>query len=109
MFRASYTDSQSLVSVGKGLRDFEGPIRRPKRGSEWEPIKNSLKKNWLSPKNHNQGLPTCEGHIVTTNLPTLGTCPNLKQSGSTTQEARDFGKSAGLGWTICERTSDRPY
>jgi hypothetical protein len=50
-----------------------------------------------------QRIPTrvCQGRIVTTDLPTLGTNPNSKQYGSTTQEANDLGNLRCLG--------DRPH
>jgi hypothetical protein len=37
-------------------------------------------------------IPTrvCQGHVVTTDLPTLGTNPKRSQSGSTKQEAKDL-------------------
>jgi hypothetical protein len=50
---------------------------------------------------------TCQGHEVTTDLPTLGTSPKKILSGSTTQEAKDLvnlqwsgGPSAQRGRTI---------
>jgi hypothetical protein len=47
-------------------------------------------------------IPTqvCQGHVVTTDLPTLGTNPNSKQHGSTTQEAKDLGNLRCLGRTV---------
>jgi hypothetical protein len=40
-------------------------------------------------------IPTrvCQGHIVTMDLPTLGTNSNSKQHGSANQEAKDLGQS----------------
>jgi hypothetical protein len=51
----------------------EGPIRRPETGSEWEPIKILWKKTALVPKSHTR-IPTrtCQDHIVTRVLLTLG-------------------------------------
>jgi hypothetical protein len=56
----------------------EGPIRRPERGSEWEPIKILLlRENSAYTPNSQLRIPTrvCQGHIVTTVLPTVGTNP----------------------------------
>jgi hypothetical protein len=55
----------------------------------------------LYPKITTEDLHTsCQGHVVTTDLPTLGTNPNSKQHGSTTQEARDLGNPRCLGRTV---------
>jgi hypothetical protein len=73
---------------------FEGPIRRPERGgSEWEPIKILLlRENSSYTPNSQPRIPTrvCQGHVVTTDVPTLGTNPKRPQSGSTNQEAKDL-------------------
>jgi hypothetical protein len=47
-------------------------------------------------------IPTwvCQGHVVTTDLPTLGTNPNSKQHGCATQEEKDLGNLQSLGWTV---------
>jgi hypothetical protein len=43
-------------------------------GSEWEPIKILLKNLAYAPKSLPKNLAhTCEDHVVTTDLPTLGT------------------------------------
>jgi hypothetical protein len=56
-----------------------------------------------------------QGHVVTTDLPTLGTSRNTPQSGITTQEAKDLGKSAWPGQTldqplltVCQNLADCP-
>jgi hypothetical protein len=58
---------------------------------------------------------TCQDHVVTTDLPTLGISPKPITSGSTTQEAKDLGNlqclggpSVGLGRTIRKFTADCP-
>jgi hypothetical protein len=54
----------------------EGPIRRPEGGgaSEWEPIKILLKNLSYAPKSLPKNLAdTCQDHVVTTDLLTLGT------------------------------------
>jgi hypothetical protein len=50
----------------------------------------------------------CQGRVVTTDLPTLGTNPNSKQHGSTTQEAKDLGDLHSLGWTFRVKVADCP-
>jgi hypothetical protein len=48
-------------------------------------------------------IPTrvCQGHLVTTDLPTLGTNPNSKEHESATQEAKDLDNLRCLGRTDC--------
>jgi hypothetical protein len=62
-------------------------------------------------------IPTrvCQGRVVTTDLPTLGTDPNSIQHGSTTQKAKDIGNlevpgrlSAVSGRTVREEGADCP-
>jgi hypothetical protein len=62
-------------------------------GSEWESIKILLlRENSVYTPNSQPRIPTrvCQGHVVTTDLPTLGTNPKRSQNGSTKQEAKDF-------------------
>jgi hypothetical protein len=72
-----------------------------KRGeSEWEP---SSPKRWtrLCPKITSKGSHawTSQGHIVTTDLPTLEASPNKLQSGSTTQASFVFsGLDSDRNW-----------
>jgi hypothetical protein len=59
----------------------EGPIRRPERGGEWEPLKILLQReNSADAPNSHPRIPAqvYQGHVVTTDLPNLGTNP--KQS-----------------------------
>jgi hypothetical protein len=42
----------------------------------------------------------CQGHVVTTDLPTLETNPNSKQHGSASQEVKDLGNLQCLGRTV---------
>jgi hypothetical protein len=76
------------------INTTEGPIRRPERGgSEWEPIKILLRReNSAYTPNSQPRIPTrvFQGHIVTTDVPTLGTNPKQSQRGSTKQEAKDL-------------------
>jgi hypothetical protein len=70
-------------------------------GSEWEPIKTLLQiKNSAYAPNSQPRIPTrvCQGHVLTTNLPILGTNSKQSQSGSTNQEAKD----------LATLTADRP-
>jgi hypothetical protein len=55
-------------------------------------------------------IPTrvCQGHVVTTDLPTLGTNPNSIQHGSTTQKAKDIGNLESTRWTVREEGADCP-
>jgi hypothetical protein len=50
----------------------------------------------------------CQGHIVTTYLPTLGTNPNSKQHGSATQEAKDLGNLRSPKQTVRGDQVDSP-
>jgi hypothetical protein len=47
-------------------------------------------------------------HVVTTDLPTLGTNPNSKQHGSTTQEAMNLGDLQWPGRTVRTEGADCP-
>jgi hypothetical protein len=56
--------------------------------------KNSPKKDELGYTQKSQArvhTRTCQGHVVTMNLPTLATSPKPIQRGSTTQEVKDLG------------------
>jgi hypothetical protein len=113
-----------------GLKERSGD----QRGGEWEPIKillqraNSAYTPNLQPRIHTR---VCQGHVVTTDLPTLGTNPKRSQSGSTIQEAKDLaalrdtrrtvrgdradsprgtgGRSASHGWTVRKRKLTLQY
>jgi hypothetical protein len=52
--------------------------------------------------NSQPNVPTrvCQGRVVTTDLPTLGTNPNTKQHRSATQEAKNLGDLHSLGRTV---------
>jgi hypothetical protein len=77
--------------------DLVGPVKDrlgdQRGGSEWEPIKILLltENSALTP-NSQPRIPTrvCQGHVLTTDVPTLGTNPKRSQSGSTNQEAKDL-------------------
>jgi hypothetical protein len=76
------------------LIPIEGPIRRPERGEWMGADKNSsLRMNLAYAPNSQPRITTrvCQGHIVTTYLPTLGTNPNSKKHKSATQEAKNLG------------------
>jgi hypothetical protein len=49
---------------------------------------------------------TCQGHVFTMDISTLGTSPNTIQSGSTTQEAKDLANVQSHWRTICKVWSD---
>jgi hypothetical protein len=73
--------------LAKNWQPFEGPIRRPEGGSEWEPIKILLKNLACAPKSLPKNIAhTCQDHVVTTDLLTLGTSyikPKNKAEAST--------------------------
>jgi hypothetical protein len=50
----------------------------------------------------------CQGRVVTTDLPTLGTNPNTKQRGSATKEAKDLSNLHSLGRTVRVGRADHP-
>jgi hypothetical protein len=80
-------------------------------GSEWEPIKVLLQKdNSTYVPNSHPKIPTrvCQGHVVTTDLPTLGINPKQSQSGSMTQEAKDLATLRSARRTVCELRADCP-
>jgi hypothetical protein len=55
-------------------------------------------------------IPTrvCQGRIVTTNLPTLGTNPKQSQSKSETQEAKDLAALRNTRRTVRKHLADCP-
>jgi hypothetical protein len=55
-------------------------------------------------------IPTrvCQGHVVTTDVPTLGTNPKRSQSGSTKQEAKDLAVLKQPRWTVCDHLANCP-
>jgi hypothetical protein len=71
----------------------------------------SLRSNSAYAPNSQPRIPTrvCQGHIVPTDLPTLGTNPNSKKHRSATQEAKDLDKSAGSKRTVCKARADNPH
>jgi hypothetical protein len=95
--------------------------------------KSSWRMNSTYTPNPQPRIPTrvCQGHLVTTDLPTLGSNPNSKQHGSTTQESNNlgnlqrsaqtvgvvradgphpkFGRSASSPWTVCSLQTVRPH
>jgi hypothetical protein len=55
-------------------------------------------------------IPTrvCQGHVVTMDLPTLGTNPNSIQHGSTTQKTKDLGNLESTRWIVRSVRADCP-
>jgi hypothetical protein len=55
-------------------------------------------------------IPTrvCQGHVVTTDLPTIGTNPNSIQHRSTTQKAKDLGNLESTRRTVRSVRADCP-
>jgi hypothetical protein len=79
-----------LLLLLSTLKDRLGDQRR---GSEWEPINILLQReNSIYVPNSQPRIPTrvCQGRVVTTDLPTLGTNPKQSQSKSKTQGAKDL-------------------
>jgi hypothetical protein len=73
--------------------------------------KNSfLRMNSTYVPNSQPRVPTrvCQGHVVTTDLPTLGTNPKQFQSESETQEAKGLGNLQWLEWTVRKEGVDCP-
>jgi hypothetical protein len=80
-------------------------------GSEWEPIKILLQReNSAYAPNSQPRIPTrvCQGHVVTIDLPTLGTNAKQFQSGRTTQEAKDLAAPRGTRRTVRGDRADGP-
>jgi hypothetical protein len=80
-------------------------------GSEWEPIKILLQReNSAYAPNSQPRIPTrvYQGHVVTTDLLTLGTNPKQSQSGSTTQEVKDLAVVRKPRRTVREHRVDGP-
>jgi hypothetical protein len=81
--------------------------------------KNSSPKRELSlTPNSQPRIPTrvCQGHVVTTDVPTLGTNPKRSQSRSTNQEAKDLAilqqsrrTVRGPGRTVRDHHADGPH
>jgi hypothetical protein len=94
------------------MRSIEGPIRRPHRGSEWEPIKNSSRTSNLAyVPNSRPRIPTrvCQGRIVTMDLSTLRTNPKQSQSESETQEAKDLATLRNTRQTVRDLWGEHPH
>jgi hypothetical protein len=73
--------------------------------------KNSSRRmNSAYASNSQPRVPTrvCQGHIVTTDLPTLGTNPKQSQRESETQEAKDLGNLQLPGRTVPKEGADCP-
>jgi hypothetical protein len=74
---AELVDSEDVRAAAEEVVN-EGPIRRPERGREWEPIKILLKReNSAYVPNSQPMIPTrvCQGRVVIMDLPTLGAIP----------------------------------
>jgi hypothetical protein len=61
-----------------------------------------LRENSAYTQNSQPRIPTrvCQGHVVTSDVPTLRTIPNRSQSGSTKQEAKDLAILKQPGRTV---------
>jgi hypothetical protein len=98
------------------LKDRLGDQRG--RGEWMRADKNSSQRmNPAYASNSQPRIPTrvCQGRVVTTDLPTLGTNPNSKQHRSATQKAKDLDNLHSLGRnvcvegrTVCGDRADRP-
>jgi hypothetical protein len=74
---AELVDSEDVRAAAEEVVN-EGPIRRPERGREWEPIKILLKReNSAYVPNSQPMIPTrvCQGRVVIMDLPTIGAIP----------------------------------
>jgi hypothetical protein len=83
---SSSWSSRNLVSLKDRLGDQRGEWMGANKNSPY-------RMNSAYVPNSQPRIPTraCQGRLVTTNLPTLGTSPKLIQRGSRTQKARDLG------------------
>jgi hypothetical protein len=91
------------------LKDLLGDQRG---GSQWELIKILLlRENSAYTPNSPPWIPirVCQGHVVTTNVPTLGTNPKRSQSGSTKQEAKDLAILKQPRRTVRGHLADCPW
>jgi hypothetical protein len=87
-------------------------LKRPGRGgSEWESINILLlrEKSAYAP-NSQLKIPTrvSQGHVVTADLPTLGTNSKRSQSGSTNQEVKDLATLRSTRRTVRKLPVDCP-
>jgi hypothetical protein len=75
------------------------------------PIKILLQReNSAYTPNSQPRIPTqvCQDHVVTTDLPTLGTNTKRSQSESTNQEAKDLAALRDTRWTVRDPGADGP-
>jgi hypothetical protein len=82
-----------------------------REGGEWESIKILLlRENSTYTRNSQPRILTqvCQGHVVTTDIPTLGTNPKGSQSESTKQEAKDLAVLQQPRRTIRGHLADCP-
>jgi hypothetical protein len=70
----------------------------------------SRRSNSAYAQNSQPRIPTqvCQGHVVTTNLPTLGTNPKQSQSDIKTQEAKDLAALRKPRQTVCNDMANSP-
>jgi hypothetical protein len=81
------------------------------RGGSVGADKNSSRRmNSAYTTNSQLRIPTrvCQGRVVTTDLPTLGTNPNSIHHGSTTQKAKDIGNLESTRRTVRSVRADCP-
>jgi hypothetical protein len=107
------TDSRTAAPLKGQLGDPRGGGQ-----SQWEPIKILLlRENSGYTPNSQLRIPArvFQGHVVTTDLPTLRTNPKRSRSRSTNQEAKDLAscvvpgrRSASLGRTVRGHWADGP-
>jgi hypothetical protein len=73
--------------------------------------KNSSQRlNSVYAPNSQPRIPTrvCQGHVVTTDIPTLAINPKQSRSGNTTQEAKDLVVLQITTWTVRKAGADGP-
>jgi hypothetical protein len=102
------TRGAPAIRHGKSLKDR---LDDQRGGSEWEPIKIVLlRENSAYTLNSPPRIPTrvCQGHVVTMDVPTLGTNPKRSQSGSMKQEAKDLAVLKQPRRTVCGHLADSP-
>jgi hypothetical protein len=81
--RRTTTTQKVLFRTQIACPDLKDRLGDQIGGSEWEPIKILLQRENSAYSPHSQPrIPTrvCQGHVVTTDLPTLGTNPKQSRS-----------------------------
>jgi hypothetical protein len=107
-FACMFTEALWGHIHGMPLKDRLGDQRG---GGEWELIKILFQReNSAYALNSQPRIPTqvWQGHVVTTDLPTLGTNPKRSRSESKTQEAKNLAALRSTRQTVRKHWADHP-